>query len=286
MTTEILVNIGSGNGSLPDGTEPLPEPKLTNHQLGPVAFIWGQFHRKWSRYLSLMWIWKITNLELQPHLSGANELRNTSWFLPVDDIIGMQIIHSFQDLFGIMKKHLLLECSETCQVVGNGSPRNKLHEDGYSAVLQACTQVSVKGLVKIHEIKSEKIFQKCIRLCWASSFWWGYLISFYWVHAIHIHIWLPWCWCKHMTERHGQNFRDKYFLEWKFEFCLKFLPKDLIDKKSSLVQVMAWCGHRSGSILTNIHNAICHTHQWANKLSNADISHSTQINFFFNSRAL
>ena len=26
-----LVNIGLGNGSLPDGTEPLPEPMLTNH---------------------------------------------------------------------------------------------------------------------------------------------------------------------------------------------------------------------------------------------------------------
>ena len=46
MTIEILVNIGLGNGSLPDVTEPLPEPKLTNNQLGCVAFTWGQFHRK------------------------------------------------------------------------------------------------------------------------------------------------------------------------------------------------------------------------------------------------
>ena len=29
MATEILVNIGSGNGFLPDGTEALPEPMLT-----------------------------------------------------------------------------------------------------------------------------------------------------------------------------------------------------------------------------------------------------------------
>ena len=88
-------------------------------------------------------------------------LKNKSRFLPVDDIIGMQIIHPFQDLFCIMKKHLFLECSETCQVVGDGSPRNKLHEDGYSAVLQACTQVTGIGLMKIHEIKSEKIISKC-----------------------------------------------------------------------------------------------------------------------------
>ena len=29
MTTEIWVNIGSGNGLLPDGTKPLTEPMLT-----------------------------------------------------------------------------------------------------------------------------------------------------------------------------------------------------------------------------------------------------------------
>ena len=29
MATEIWVNIGSGNGLLPDGTKPLPEPILT-----------------------------------------------------------------------------------------------------------------------------------------------------------------------------------------------------------------------------------------------------------------
>ena len=38
MALEILVNIGSGNGLLPDGTKPLPEPMLTNDQWGIVAF--------------------------------------------------------------------------------------------------------------------------------------------------------------------------------------------------------------------------------------------------------
>ena len=32
MATEIWVNIGSGNGLVPDGTKPLPEPMLTYHQ--------------------------------------------------------------------------------------------------------------------------------------------------------------------------------------------------------------------------------------------------------------
>ena len=34
---EIWVNNGSGNGLLSDGNKPLPEPMLTNHQLGSVA---------------------------------------------------------------------------------------------------------------------------------------------------------------------------------------------------------------------------------------------------------
>ena len=37
MATYIWVNIGSGNGLLPNGTKPLPEPSLTCHQYGSVA---------------------------------------------------------------------------------------------------------------------------------------------------------------------------------------------------------------------------------------------------------
>ena len=40
------VNIGSGNGLLPDGTKPLPEPLLTNYQSCLVTFTPGQFHKK------------------------------------------------------------------------------------------------------------------------------------------------------------------------------------------------------------------------------------------------
>ena len=32
---------------------------LTYHQWGLVAFTWGQFHRKYSRYLSLIWVCKL-----------------------------------------------------------------------------------------------------------------------------------------------------------------------------------------------------------------------------------
>ena len=40
---KICVNIGSGNGLLHDGTKPLPEPMLTNHYKGSVAFTCGNF---------------------------------------------------------------------------------------------------------------------------------------------------------------------------------------------------------------------------------------------------
>ena len=55
---EIRIKIGIGNGLLPDGTIPLPEPILTNRHWGFVVFSWGQFHRKWSRYISLIQVWQ------------------------------------------------------------------------------------------------------------------------------------------------------------------------------------------------------------------------------------
>ena len=58
MATEIWVNIGSGNGLLPDGTKPLPEPMLTNDQWGVVAFTW-----KYKKFIFEKGF-KFTNLRL------------------------------------------------------------------------------------------------------------------------------------------------------------------------------------------------------------------------------
>ena len=57
------------NGSLPNGTKPLPEPMLTNHQSCLVTFTPGQFLQKWSRGLSL-----IATSTLHSYLPGATEL--------------------------------------------------------------------------------------------------------------------------------------------------------------------------------------------------------------------
>ena len=48
MAAQLWLNIGSGNGLLPDGTKPLPEPMLSCHQRCSVAFTLEQFHKKCS----------------------------------------------------------------------------------------------------------------------------------------------------------------------------------------------------------------------------------------------
>ena len=59
MVTKIWVNIGSGSGLLPDGTKPLPEPMLTDHQQSPVTLILGQFHKRCLNHQSLKCVWKL-----------------------------------------------------------------------------------------------------------------------------------------------------------------------------------------------------------------------------------
>ena len=43
-----------------DGNKPLPEPMLTYHQSGRVAFIWGQFHKKYHSHQPLKLAWKLS----------------------------------------------------------------------------------------------------------------------------------------------------------------------------------------------------------------------------------
>ena len=82
MVTKICVNIGSGNGLLPDSTKPFPEPMLADHQWSPVTFIWmaftrGQFQKKCSRYLSLILVWKLL-LEDYSHISQEPMIKMTA----------------------------------------------------------------------------------------------------------------------------------------------------------------------------------------------------------------
>ena len=79
MVTESWVNIGSGNGLLPDGTKPLPELLLTDHQWSPLTFILGQFHKRCLNHQSLKIRLKITYLKFHSNFPGANELSKDLW---------------------------------------------------------------------------------------------------------------------------------------------------------------------------------------------------------------
>ena len=65
--------LAQGNGLLPDGTKPLPEPMLTYHQLGRVAFTWVQFYKRCLSHQSLKLAWKLL-IYFFSNLPGANEL--------------------------------------------------------------------------------------------------------------------------------------------------------------------------------------------------------------------
>ena len=73
MATEIWVNIGSGNGLVPDGTKPLPEPMLTDHQKSTDIHI-RVISQKMSQPSIIKICLKITCLKLHSNFPGANEL--------------------------------------------------------------------------------------------------------------------------------------------------------------------------------------------------------------------
>ena len=61
MATYDLVNIGSGNGLLTDGTKPLPEPimsKVLLHSITPEEFqcSWAYIHNMFSQITPLEWL--------------------------------------------------------------------------------------------------------------------------------------------------------------------------------------------------------------------------------------
>ena len=52
-----------------------------------MAVTQGQFQRKCQIYVSLIWIWNISNFRLQTHLPGANQLKHNQIPPPHDDVI-------------------------------------------------------------------------------------------------------------------------------------------------------------------------------------------------------
>ena len=127
--TSIWINIGSGNGLLPDSTKPLVKPMSTSHRWALVAFGWGQF----LRYLSSKSL-KITHFKSQPHLPGASELMQMKW-----------LIHALKSILVLVictsKKNYAIEIAKL-QI--------------YSIILQTCIEpIHVFHYYKLGEIKNK-----------------------------------------------------------------------------------------------------------------------------------
>ena len=68
------VNIGSGNGLVPDGFKSLPEPMMTSYRSGSVVFNSEQFRCEWQSYYSEWLVLKIIFSKLPAHFFKANYL--------------------------------------------------------------------------------------------------------------------------------------------------------------------------------------------------------------------
>ena len=71
MVAEIWVNIGSGNGLLPDGTKPLPEPMLRSLGIHLRALSLDDVKIPVNKTRL-----KIAVLKWHPGLPGANEIKH------------------------------------------------------------------------------------------------------------------------------------------------------------------------------------------------------------------
>ena len=67
MVTEIWINIGSGNGLLPDGTKPLPEPMLSYLQRCFVASHENNFIRNPMNLSLIIGVSEVTHMKLLYH---------------------------------------------------------------------------------------------------------------------------------------------------------------------------------------------------------------------------
>ena len=85
MATEIWVNISSGNGLLPDGTKPLPEPMLTSSVRSSDIHLRASSQEITQPSITEI-IWKIKYMYLKFHSNfpGASELN----FMPCCDYSG------------------------------------------------------------------------------------------------------------------------------------------------------------------------------------------------------
>ena len=86
MASKILVNIGSGNGLVPDGTKPLPEPMLTYHHASGIYPSGPLVHHKSYVYLNTQdmkpqIVFAIYKFKSQLHLPGDKWVKDPTAYM-------------------------------------------------------------------------------------------------------------------------------------------------------------------------------------------------------------
>ena len=107
MTKLIWVNIGSGNGLLPDGTKPLPEPMLTHRWWRSVASPWEQFQWICPRY-------QINKTSFYLHFNVYNKYPRGQWVI--------EIIYSLWSFCMIRTNDTHMTGSIWCAGMGHKAP--------------------------------------------------------------------------------------------------------------------------------------------------------------------
>ena len=91
-----IINIGSGNDLLTDGTKPLSEPMLTYHHRWIAAFTWKQFCKKSSSVFGDYTLLIITTSPRCQWVNGNGaevNVRHNKHILLYDQFIHMAIVH-------------------------------------------------------------------------------------------------------------------------------------------------------------------------------------------------
>ena len=106
MVTQIWVDIGSGNGLVPDGTKPLPKPVLIYNQWGSMTFPFQLLSHVFKISFCNLTRLKTTLVKLLLHLPGANELRNV-WAIICEFKVWTMIYHCYCIHYGVMVDHVI-----------------------------------------------------------------------------------------------------------------------------------------------------------------------------------
>ena len=250
MVKEIWVNIGSGNGLLPDGTKPLPETMLTYHQWSPKTFTWKKFHERSPNHQSLKWTWKPLTKTLLKSPRGQ-------W---------VKFIHvSERGLWS----HLPGQCHRASLILGKWLLGLGSRHWGHKTFLIVSAVYCWNNQKCSKREDNTSKHQNCSSLGKIQ----GLSMQLFWVA-------LDWSLNTLRLRQNGRRFTDDTFqhiflnenVKISIKISLKFVPKGQINNIPALVQIMAWrrpgAKPLSETMMVRLETHICVTQpQWVNVLA-------------------